>query len=1035
MDISKKRWLIVLGIVLLIGLIIIALVLGWFSRRGKAFDSRPLVLIHDPGYDDFFQIGDGVLVHATAREDNGLKRIELWANDKLIDAVDAEEPTTNLVLYSTWIPTYEGEHQIIARAFSTDDISGQSTIIINVVAADQVSTGFHIVKEGDTLESIADEYGSSPEEIEELNPEIGDGSLAPGDELFIPDDDPGSDGSPPAPEGEGEGEGDGDAPSFAGETPLMDSPFSISDMIPSRERPVVLRVEVPRIQTGNPFDRLHCYVGLGESLPQWYPDRDANQATDETFEALGDGWWNTEGILLGDAAPLIIWPHDQALTGIINCVGVAGGTEAVELGRINLRILPEQWNGIRRAHEVDGEGGHLMAEVRVTRLLGSDIATPKYLDPDMAVPSNLRLDEDARMLWWDYPEEEEENIIGFEIFLNGNLIWTEGAFRRDSRMPAEWFHPPCGSTYVFGVRAYRWDSDLWMFAQSRTAEIELIQPERGCQRQLQITFLSLETFNLGGDGSHEDRHGDVGPAFGGFYANGARFNIDQGREGSGLDMPDGLRHYTLYDLAAVAADPAWRSGGANANIVYTDLAEDATLRVGFAINDRDTGRCRDSDDPGCPDRICRGVHAPLYDGIVNFDEIFTSTIRSDNDRCEVRFEIRPGPESPVGVAGTGGEPLPWLELDEYTLDDDTGNVSLYILNSGTAGWSQHDLTIGLRTRDGREINDVTFFDLEIPVGDVAALHHPELFVPPPFDFCVVIDPYDEVLELHERTGALSHTLICPEVPDLDVQDAYFERLLGNRMSVQVQNIGVGDLVDRTMSIEVRSPAGELLFDPMSYHGVSIDRWETHRFELTPISDGAREAMYDGYTVTLNPDHSVIERSYENNSFTVGEGTRMAINLMVLNVPEPATDVVRYHIDGYIRTGRIRNRQVLDFDIAGNHISWTCDDTGCSEVFYENEHLADWFEIYGDEDFEIVINIEHVGTRAGGGSLLDDFTLSHIYQPPRWGAGGPNPADGTCYYHPLTSGGNVHGGRQFRAYDWADRRWRLYFDFCRENFAE
>ena len=48
MDKSKKRWLIILG-VLLIGLIILALFLGWFSRRGKAFDSRPLVLIHDPG--------------------------------------------------------------------------------------------------------------------------------------------------------------------------------------------------------------------------------------------------------------------------------------------------------------------------------------------------------------------------------------------------------------------------------------------------------------------------------------------------------------------------------------------------------------------------------------------------------------------------------------------------------------------------------------------------------------------------------------------------------------------------------------------------------------------------------------------------------------------------------------------------------------------------------------------------------------------------------------------------------------------------
>ena len=1029
MDKNKKRWLIVLGVVLLIGLILIALVLGWFSRRGKAFDSRPLVLIHDPGYDDTFQVGDGVLVHATAKEDKGLSRIELWINGDLVDAQDAEDPTTQLALFSSWIPTFEGEHQVIVRAISVDDIPGQSSIQISVVAAGEESTGLHVVEEGDTLESIAEEYGISPEEIEDLNPGSGDGGLAPGDGLIIPDDEPESDGLPPVPEAEG------DAPAFAAEQPLMDASFSLSDVIPTRERPVVLRLEVPRLQTGNSYDQLHCYVGLADSLPQWYPDRDASQETDESFVALGDGWWNTEGILLGDAAPLILWPHDQALPASINCVGVAGGTEAVELGRIDLRILPEQWNGIRRAHEVEGEGGRLLVEVRVTRLDGSEVATPKYLDPDMEVPTNLRLDEEVRTFWWDYPEEEEENIIGFEIFLNNNLIWTEGAFRRDSRMPAEWFRPPCGSTYTFGVRAYRWDSDLWMFAQSGTAEIEIPQPERGCSRQLQITFLSLETFDLGGDGRYEDRHGDVGPAYGGFYANDGRFNFDHGHEGRGLDMPEGLRHNTFYDLAVAAADPGWRAEESNANIVYTDLPEGADLRVGFSIMDRDTGRCRYRGDRGCDDQICRGLHGPLNDALVNFDEIFTSMIRSDNHRCEVRFEIRPGPDSPVGVAGPGGEPLPWLEWDDFTLDEDTGNVSLFILNSGTAGWSQRDLTIGLRTRDGREISDVTFYALDIPVGETAALHSPELFVPPPFDFCIVIDPYDDVLELHERTGALAHTLECPDLPDLEIEDAYFEHNLGNRIRVHVTNNGPGEIVDRAMILEARSLSGELLFEPITFESVSYEPRETRIFDMTPLHDGVRLMMADGYRVTINPDRGVLERNYDNNSFDVDERTRMSLHLSVINVPEPASEIVRVHIDGYIRTGRVRDRQVVDLDISGSSVDWSCSEGECHEVFVDYDYFADWFDIYGDEDFEIVINIEHVGTRAGGGSLLDDFTLSHIYQPPRWGAGGANPTDGTCHFNPLRGEFSFEGGREFRAFDWADRRWRLFFNFCRENFGE
>ena len=46
MDKSKKRLLVTLGVVLVIGLILVGLFLGQFYRRGKeALDSRPLVLI------------------------------------------------------------------------------------------------------------------------------------------------------------------------------------------------------------------------------------------------------------------------------------------------------------------------------------------------------------------------------------------------------------------------------------------------------------------------------------------------------------------------------------------------------------------------------------------------------------------------------------------------------------------------------------------------------------------------------------------------------------------------------------------------------------------------------------------------------------------------------------------------------------------------------------------------------------------------------------------------------------------------------
>jgi hypothetical protein len=328
---------------------------------------------------------------------------------------------------------------------------------------------------------------------------------------------------------------------------------------------------------------------------------------------------------------------------------------------------------------------------------------------------------------------------------------------------------------------------------------------------------------------------------------------------------------------------------------------------------------------------------------------------------------------------------------------------------------------------------VTFYALDIPVGHTAALHSPELFVPPPFDFCVVIDPYDEVFELYERTGNFTHTLECPELPDLEVQDAYFEHYVGNRIVVQVQNIGPGDLVDRTLSIEVRTPDGELLFEPTIYSGVSMERWDTQSFRVTPLDGSIRGEMAEGYTVTINQDHAVLERTHDNNSFTVGAATRLSTYLALINVPIPAADIVVLHIDGYILTGRVRDRQVVNLDVSGGGFDWSCDETlnTCHVVFHDYEYWENWFEIYGDEDFEIVINIEHSGTRAGGGSLLDSFTIGNIYEPPTWGAGDIDPVEGLCHYdYSLTD-----GFRELSVYDWADRRWRVAFNFCRENYGE
>ncbi|MEJ2411590.1 MAG: LysM domain-containing protein, partial [Anaerolineales bacterium] len=386
MDKSKRRWLMIGGAILLILLILAGLFLGQFISRKKVFDARPLVLIHSPRTFDDFKVGDGVLVHATAREDHGLTRMELWVNDRLVDALDAEEPwPTNMTLVSSWVPTYPGNQVIVVKAVSAPGIDGKSTIQITAQDAAPLT---HLVEEGDTLESVAVEYGTTPEELSDLNPDLGGGAPSPGESLVIPD----REGAPEEPL---PGDESGDPPPAEGDPPSLDwsIPFFQAVSV-TEDRQVTLRLEIPGLRTWEGFDGLHCYVSLADSLPQWYPDLDHNQATDEYFSSLDNGWWDTEAILVGDSAPLISWPADQPLPLSIACVGERGGIEAVEMGLIQKQVQPEEWNGIRHGYESDGEGGHLLVEVKITQLSGDPRNTPKYPDPAMPRPYNLRLNQD-----------------------------------------------------------------------------------------------------------------------------------------------------------------------------------------------------------------------------------------------------------------------------------------------------------------------------------------------------------------------------------------------------------------------------------------------------------------------------------------------------------------------------------------------------------------------------------------------------------------------------------------------------------------
>lgn len=860
--IGCSRWGVLGGLFVIALLCIVGISLFYFQARAKAFNSRPLVLIHAPINHDLVGIGDGVLVHATAREDNGLRRIELWADDQLIEARDASsESVTNLTLSSRWIPEQTGAHVLIARAISADGVEGQSTVTVQVPDSGEAEPQTHTFQEGETPESIAADHEVSLDDLSASNPDLG--SAAPGDELIIPDDDP------PAAQ-EGAVSDAGEPPSAVGDAPGSENPW-FGDMGGfenfSPGEPITLRLEVLELRTGQEFDRLHCYVGLADNSPIWFPDADGDQTTDESFAPLSGGEWDVASYLAGDAAPVISWPENRPLPLNVSCVGVAGGgTEALELGRVELSIPREDWGRLKSV-ETDGEGGRLFLQYRITLpphgfLIG--------IDHSMTMPTNVRLDHGTNSLRWDYNPDltrdpPEQPIDEFYIYMNGNLSWkVVEPDARETRLPYEWFHPPCGGTYTFGVAAFRWEIFDEMEAHESVAGVaQVTTPYEGCTYEIQVILESLETFDLGGDGDPgEDKlHGNVGPPYGHFFANEGRvhFNAFFPDWNEGTIYPlDGLFNNHLYDLSEMYRDPAW--GFDRMPILFADVPRDGTLELGFEIMDHDVRE----DDP-----ICKATTGPLSE--LEFRWWQDRVLRSDDGRCQLHYSFGPAFDSPVGY-GVLQRPLPRIDVEEIRIDTHTGRFQVWVRNGGLATWPWKTLAIGVFSLDGQPIDTVWWEDLVLEARRERMLEFPISAQVSPYasanDICLLVDPANDIPEINDP-----HEPVCVILPDLVISRVRSVPTYENAaLEITTQNVGEGRVSSRHLCFQITGLDGEtLITEPLcGENAVNIEPGELHSF-LFFLDDNIQAQMQAGYYVIVNPaDTSVSfgEDDMANNDYRV-----------------------------------------------------------------------------------------------------------------------------------------------------------------------
>jgi hypothetical protein len=200
----RKRILPLLGILggLCAVLAVLALA-GYVFLTPAEAASRPLVLIHAPEHGDQLEIGQPTTIHATARAENMITRVELWVDGELTQVETSSIPggISPFPLLADWEPTSAGIHTLIVRAFDSQGGRAHSSIEVEAVELPD--------RDGD---GVDDEFDACPDEASPTRdgcplPDDRDNDGVPDAEDACPDEAgwPDGDGCPTPGDSDGDG--------------------------------------------------------------------------------------------------------------------------------------------------------------------------------------------------------------------------------------------------------------------------------------------------------------------------------------------------------------------------------------------------------------------------------------------------------------------------------------------------------------------------------------------------------------------------------------------------------------------------------------------------------------------------------------------------------------------------------------------------------------------------------------------------------------------------------------------------------------
>ena len=182
---SGRRWIKWVGAAAAVGVIAVVVFVLW---QQQAPDAGTLAIITQPGNRDFLPLHGTFDVRGEASSSKGVTELQLMVNGQPWGS--RSFATTSFALGDwQWTPSGEGVHEFVLRAIdSSGQLSESEPVQVYVSADADARFPYEVAaEEGDTFDSLAEQYGVDPQGLIDNHPEFDPNSPIPaGGAVTIP---------------------------------------------------------------------------------------------------------------------------------------------------------------------------------------------------------------------------------------------------------------------------------------------------------------------------------------------------------------------------------------------------------------------------------------------------------------------------------------------------------------------------------------------------------------------------------------------------------------------------------------------------------------------------------------------------------------------------------------------------------------------------------------------------------------------------------------------------------------------------------